>query len=333
MKLRAGIIGLGVGEAHIAAYNAHPQCKVEAICDLSETKLSQMRQKYGIAKATQDADAILSDPEIEIVSIASYDNDHYAQIVKAIQKGKHVFVEKPFCLYAKEARHIRELWKASPEIKISSNLVLRKSPRFLRLKNMVATGLFGDLFYVEGDYHYGRLHKITEGWRGQMDFYSVVYGGGVHMIDLLLWLTGDSILEVTAYGNRIASHGSAFRYNDCVVAILKFQSGIIGKMTVDFGGVQSHFHGLSLHGTKATFVNNLPHGKLFVSRDSNVPAQEVTDTYPGVLKGDLIDSFVNSIIHDSPAVVSTEDAFRAMSVCFAIEESVQNRQSIKVQYI
>ena len=203
--LKIAVIGLGVGQQHIAGYQSHSHCKVVALCDFSDEKLSIARKKYTNCKFVNQADDILDDPEIDVVSIASYDNYHYEQIVKAIDNNKHVFVEKPLCLYEEQARHIRALLKAKPELKLSSNLILRMSPRFRYLRKMIEDGSFGSLFYVEGDYNYGRLNKIIQGWRGKIDFYSVVYGGGVHIVDLLLWLTNDLVVEVDAYGNNISS--------------------------------------------------------------------------------------------------------------------------------
>lgn len=332
-KLKVGIIGLGVGEAHIDGYNSHPDCMVTTVCDLSSDKLAEVHKKYPALRITNNANEILDDPEIGTVSIASYDNYHFEQVMQAIRNGKHIFVEKPICLYEREAQEIRSLLKKRPSVEMSSNFILRKCPRFRRLKEMVRRGELGELFYMEGDYHYGRLEKITNGWRGKLDFYSVVYGGAVHLIDLLLWLTDELVEEVFACGNRIASKGSEFKYNDCVVAILKFRNGIIGKVTADFGGVRPHFHGLSLYGTKATFLNNLPNGKLFRSRDPNVPPQDITDSYPGVRKGDLIYNFVDTILNGSKAEVNAEDAFKAMSVCFAIEESATRSAPVRVRYI
>jgi len=155
----------------------------------------------------------------------------------------------------------------------------------------------------------------------------------VHMVDLLLWLTGDTVEEVTAYGNQIASKGSKFRYNDCVVSLLKFRSGMIGKVTVDFGGVMPHFHSLNLYGTKATFVNDQGPGKLFESRDPKAQPKEILDAYPGVKKGDLLYRFIDSIVNGSEPEVSAEDVFRAMSVCFAIEESAKRQSPVRVHYI
>jgi len=94
-KLRTGIIGLGVGEKHIEAFNAHPNCEVTAVCDFSEEKLSIWRRLCPDAKGTRKAQDILEDPTLDIVSIASFDNYHFEQARSAIQNGKHLFVEKP----------------------------------------------------------------------------------------------------------------------------------------------------------------------------------------------------------------------------------------------
>jgi len=333
MKLKAGIIGLGVGEAHIEGYNAHPDCNVVALCDFADEKLSIAKKKYPDVKITNRVSEVLKDPQIDIVSIASYDNYHCEQILEAVENDKHVFVEKPICLYENEATRIRNLLKAKPQLKMSSNLILRKSPRFQLLKRLVSKGDMGQLFYVEGDYNYGRLHKITEGWRGKLDFYSVVYGGGIHIIDLLLWLTGDDIIEVASYGTDLATKQTNFQYNDMVVCILKFRSGIIGKMAVNFSCVSPHFHALSLYGTKASFINGLEHGMLFESRDPKAGYKKITETYKPAHKGDLIYNFVDSILKQSHEEISQEEIFKSMSVCFAIEKAVLQSSAVPVNYI
>ena len=332
-SIKVGVIGLGVGEKHISGYRNHPDCEVVALCDFSDEKLAMAKSRYPGIRLTLKPDDLLQDPDIEAVSIASYDNYHYQQIVRAIENDKHIFIEKPLCLYASEAVHIRQLLQQKPGLKISSNLILRLSPRFLELKQMITDGDLGQLFYVEGDYNYGRLHKITEGWRGKIDFYSVVYGGAVHLVDLLLWLTGDRVVEVAAYGNTLASRGTDFRYNDIVVSILKFESGLIGKVVSNFGCVAPHFHSLSIYGTKATFVNGPEYATLLESRDPAQKGTKITTPYPGVEKGDLIYSFVESILDRSPAGVTAEDIFKTMSVCFAIEKATHQSDSVMVRYI
>lgn len=331
--IRIGIIGLGVGEAHIAGYEAHPECHVVALCDFAEEKLAMAREKYPGKQCTANANDILDDPSIDVVSIASFDSYHHEQIIRAIENNKHVFVEKPLCIYEHEARDIRKALNARPHLQMSSNLILRKSPRFIELREMILSGVLGQVYSFEGDYNYGRLHKITEGWRGKEEFYSVMYGGGVHIIDLMLWLTQERVVEVSAQGNRICSSGTGFRFNDMVTSVARCESGMTAKISANFGCVFPHFHRLAVYGTQATYINDLPNAKLYTSRDPLVIPRDITTAYPGTHKGDLLYSFIDAIAHKKTPEVHAEDVFASMSVCFAIEKASQQQTTVPVDYI
>jgi predicted dehydrogenase len=326
-RLRAGVIGLGVGEAHARAYAAHPRCDLVALCDLDSARLEATARRFSGARPTSSAEELIDDPAVDLVSIATYDNFHFEQAKMALERGKHVFVEKPLCQFAEQAHELARLVRSRPGLHLSSNLVLRASPRFREVKRLLTEGRLGELYYVQSAYDYGRLHKITEGWRGELDYYSVVLGGGVHVIDLLLWLTGDRVVEVTARGNRIASRGTRFRYDDFVVATLEFESGLLGTITVNFGCTMPHFHELQLFGTSATFVNGLDEG-VFFSAETREP---IDAPYPGVDEGVLIGDFVESILDESEPIVSSESVFQTMAVCFAIEQAATERRAVPVQ--
>lgn len=330
--LRAGIIGLGVGEQHIAGYERHPACRVTALCDFDAERLARARATYTGRRCTPDADEILDDPEIDVVSIASFDNYHHAQVLKAIERGKHVFVEKPLCLHRWEAEEIHAALRARPEVRLSSNLVLRGSPRFRWLKTEIERGTLGRVYYLEGDYAYGRLHKITEGWRGRIDGYSGVHGGGVHVVDLLLWLTGGRVTEVAAVGTDLASRESGFGNFDLVASLLRFEDGAVGKVTVNLGCVHPHFHPLAVYGTTATFVNGLDGGLLYTSSDPSRPPHPVTAAYPGVAKGELLYAFVEAVLCGTALPVPTDQVFATMAVCLAIEEAAHAGGWVPVHY-
>ncbi len=322
--LRAAVVGLGVGEAHARTYAELPDCELVALCDIDEARLAEVAARHPGVRTTRDADALLTDPTVDVVSIASYDDAHFAQVRTALAHGKHVFVEKPLCTRREEADELRALLAERRGQVLSSNLVLRASPRFRRVKELVDAGRLGDLYYVEADYDYGRLHKLTQGWRGDLPHYSVTVGGGVHVVDLLLWLTGRHVVEVTAYGNRIASAGTKFRFDDLRVALLRFDNGMLGKVAANFGSATPHFHAVELFGTEATFVNGPEHGWL-VDRDRR---EEIDAPYPGVGKGELIPAFVDAVLGRGEPVVPAEEVFAALDVCFAIDESAESGRPV-----
>ena len=330
-RLRAGVIGLGVGEQHVEAYEAHPDCEVTALCDFDAERLRDVAGRYPGRRLTTEATELLDDPEIDVVSIASWDNFHHDQIRLAIENGKHVFAEKPLVLHEQHAREIHAALRERPGIQLSTNVPLRRSPRFMALRDRVAAGELGRLYYLEADYEYGRVHKIIDGWRGDLDFYSVVLGGGVHVIDLLLWLTGDRVIEVTAYGNRIATEGTKFGYDDLVAALLRFQSGVVAKVTCNFASVHPHFHSLELWGTEGSFINGLDSAAIW-KRSANGPVETpVHDAYPGVHKGALINEFLDSILGRGASPVASDEVFDALSVCFAIDRSALRSEPVRVE--
>ncbi|MEC9347245.1 MAG: Gfo/Idh/MocA family oxidoreductase [Pseudomonadota bacterium] len=329
--VRAGIVGLGVGERHIGGYRSHPACRVARIADFDAAKRADVATRHPDIPMESDAGAVLDDPEIDIVSIASWDQHHFGQIMRALDNGKHIFVEKPLVLTEEHARAVRAKLRANPHLKISSNLILRRSPRFVRLRREIMEGAFGTVFHIDADYQYGRIHKLLAGWRRDLPGYSLVLGGAVHMIDLVLWLTGDRAVEVTAMGNGMATAGSGFGNFDLVRAVVRFESGMLASIGCNGGLVHPHFHRLEVHGTAATFVNRLESAFVYRDRDPGRRPEVITEAYPGVDKGDLLADFVDAVLHDRDPEVTVDDCFDALAVCFAIERAAHDGRTVAVE--
>lgn len=336
VPLNVGVIGLGVGERLAATFSAIPDCRLVAICDKDADKLAEVGNRFPTAQRFADADALIHCDGIDVIAIASYDDAHSNQIVSALDAGRHVFAEKPLCQSAVELAAIREALKRNPSLRLSSNTLLRNSPRFRDLRNRISGGDMGRLYCIEADYLYGRFHKILDGWRGNIPGYSVMLGGGIHMIDLVLWLCGERPVDVSATGNAIVSEGSKFEGPDCVMALLNFPSGLIAKVGANFGCVHPHYHRLAVWGTKATFENTLAApGRTASIWNTSDPAHEplrLDTAYPGVDKGVLIPSFIDAILGRGPAEVEEDDVFAAVSVCLAIDMARKSGHRTAVAY-
>lgn len=329
-SLRAGVIGLGVGERHILGYEGDSRCEVVSLCDLNRERLQEVGQKHPGKSLTTSPQEILSDPEIDVVSIASFDDAHRDQVISALEHGKHVFVEKPLCLSRPELDDIAEALRKRPELQLSSNFVLRSVPRFAELRRRIKAGDLGQIYYAEGDYDYGRLQKLTHGWRGRIQNYSVVHGGGIHLIDLLLWLTGAVVQEVFAYGNQISTEGSQFAGDDMVVSVLKFTNGQVAKVASNFASVTPHHHNVSIYGTQGTFTQSPVGASYFWSRDRDAAPERLVDAYPGAGRQDMLMSFVRSILDGTSPGVSSEEVFRAMDISLAISESLVSGSPVAI---
>jgi predicted dehydrogenase len=332
--LNAGVIGMGIGEKHAIAYQNHCNTNLTTICDFDNNKSKELNTKFPNVSIENKCQAILENEDINIVSIASYDNFHVSQIIKALESGKHVMSEKPLCLNRSEMLQIYRIHQQNPDSKISSNLVLRTNSRFKKLKKDINEGKFGDVYYLEGDYLWGRKSKLFE-WRADMDYYSIILGAAIHMIDLVMWLIDSRPISVQAIGNDIASKNTNLEFNSFAVVILKFENGIIAKLTGNGGCVHPHFHGLKIFGTKQTAISNLNEAYFLQSSEMNSKQMTIAEPYPEKeAREKIIHSFVDFILDPSrKPLVSHQDVYDVMTVCFAAEEAMNTGKSIIIEYL
>jgi len=330
-RLGVAVIGLGVGEAHAAAYARLEQCELRWLCDLDAARADAVAERLGAGQPSTDAGASIADPAVDVVSIASYDDAHYGQVMAALGGRKHVFVEKPLCRTEDELRDVVATWHAA-RCHLAANLVLRAAPAYCWLKDAVAAGELGEIYAFDGDYLYGRLHKITDGWRADVPEYSVMLGGGVHLIDLMLWVTGQRPASVMGIGNRICSAGTRFRYDDYQAVTFRFPSGLVGRITANFGCAHRHQHVVRVFGTRATFIYDDEGPRLHTSRE---PAATVRPldcaALPGT-KGDLIAPFVGVIVAGCDPRPRAQHEFDVVRVCAAADRAARTEEQVVIEY-
>ena len=112
--VRIAVIGLGYWGPNLVR-NLHelPDAEVAAVCDLSEPALAKIRRRYPAIRQERSLDAILADPSIEAVAIATPVASHHPIARQAIQAGKHVFVEKPLAGSVEGASELVRLGRES----------------------------------------------------------------------------------------------------------------------------------------------------------------------------------------------------------------------------
>lgn len=319
--LKAAVVGLGVGEKHILGFESDPRCSVTMICDINRKILNEVGERYPKKERALDPDDVFNNDDVDVVSIASYDDAHCDQIIKAINANKHVFVEKPLCLSSGELARIRSALSTRPGLLLTSNLILRESHRLKTLKKRIVNGELGNIYYFEGDYDYGRLPKLTSGWRGNIDQYSVFLGGGIHLVDLFLWLVGGQHKEIHGFSSNLCAKGSKFAGADFTVGIVKFSDEVIAKFTSNYGSVTPHHHRLAVYGTKGSFIQSHLGAVYYFDRDKKGAEIVLNDPYPGTMKGDLIPNFVSAILDQSKLIVSTDEVLQCMELALKIDEA------------
>ncbi len=329
-KINIGVIGLGVGLHHLNSYIKNKSCNVIHICDFDSKKLKKIKKNYPYLNLTKNYKDIINDKSIDIVSIASYDNYHFKQIKDCLNNKKHVFVEKPICLLPKELKIIKNLQKKTKCV-ISSNLVLRTTPLFNKVKKEILKKDFEKIYYVESDYLWGRAEKFNQ-WRSGVKNYSIILGAAIHMIDLIIWILDMKPEYVTAYSNNTGSPN--IKFNTFAILLLRFKSGLIVKITGNGPSVHDHFHGLKIFSNNKTLIHDLRKTETLIKKNKKFISKKLNNLYPGKEhRTKIINNFVDHIINrKNKLIIDKKNIYDVMEICFAAEKSIRLNKTIKITY-
>lgn len=331
--LNVAVVGLGVGEHHAVTYARLEACRVLWFYDLDRAKAEAVRKTLGQGSIAEDLDTLLNDERVDVVSVASFDDAHAEQVIGALRQRKHLFVEKPLCRTLDDLAAIKTCWNEAGRPKLESNLILRAAPLYKWVKDAVDRDELGKIYAFDGDYLYGRLHKITDGWRKNVADYSVMTGGGIHLADLMLWLTGQRPCSVTAVGSRISTRSTAFGYDDFVATTYRFESGLVGRITANFGCVHRHQHVVRIFGTEGTFISDDQGARIHRSRDPETGPDRLDLAPVAAHKGDLIPEFIRSIVDGGETGDRVQGNFDLISVCVAADKALATGNEEKIQYV
>src|SRR5271167_812424 len=108
--IRVGVIGYGYWGPNIVRNLASLECThVQAVCDKSASALNRLKRAHPGVQAVENPDEILTSPSIDVVAVVTPVWTHYELAKKALENGKHVFVEKPFTSNSAQAAELIEL--------------------------------------------------------------------------------------------------------------------------------------------------------------------------------------------------------------------------------
>ena len=326
MKIKAAIIGTGIGLKHFEAIEHYKNSNVEVICETNKKRLSFLKKKFPNKIVTNDENHIFKNKKINLVSIASYDHDHYRQIVKSIKTNKNIIVEKPMCLNLSQLKKIYKLLKKKKKINMTSNLVLRVNSLFETLKKRINNK---KIFYIEADYIWGRLKKLF-GWRSNLKEYSLTLGAAIHMIDLVCWLTGLKPQTVSAFGNDKLTKKTRFKKKSLIVMIFKFPQNILVKISANGVAIHDHFHSLKIFSKNETLENTIQ-GPFAHNEKGTI---KIKGKYPDKKnRKKLIYNFLDCLINKNiKPIVTQKEQFDLMSICFAVDKSIKLNKTVKIKY-
>ena len=211
---------------------------------------------------------------------------------------------------------------------ISSNLVLRTHPFFDKIISQ--RNKLNEIYYLEGDYNYGRIEKLTKGWRGKIVDYSVILGGGIHLIDIILKVKSKKIKELFTMSNKIITSKFKKKPNDFAVSLLKFEDNSIAKISSNFSSSTDHHHIFNIYSKKTSYFYNRDRSVQYFKEKDNKPTIEVKYQYDNKVKAQMLNNFLDSILGKKKLLVSEKELFYLMKICLMLVESQKKNKIIKL---
>lgn len=151
-KLKVGIIGTGwIAEAHIENYKLMPDVEIVAGADLVPGKAEAFFKRYGVEGVrcyNSHKEMLDAEPDLDAVSVCTYNRTHAECTIYALNKGVNVLLEKPMCVTLEEAIEIRKAEKASGKV-LSIGFQPRFNPNMQNLKKIVESGALGKIYYIQ----------------------------------------------------------------------------------------------------------------------------------------------------------------------------------------
>ena len=200
-SLKVGVVGTGfIGPAHIEALR-RLGIEVVGIAGSSPERAAPKAEELRLSKVYESFDAMIADPQINVVHITSPNHLHYPQAKAALEAGKHVVCEKPLAMHPQQSAELVKLAKERNLVG-AVNFNIRFYPIVQHARAMVQSGELGDVFIAQGSYLQDWLLLPTDwNWRlepglgGKM---RAVADIGSHWLDLITFITGLRVKAVSA---------------------------------------------------------------------------------------------------------------------------------------
>ena len=199
-SLRVGVIGAGImGADHANTLRRSVRgAEVTAVADVD---LARAEAAAEGSRAYDDAFALIADPAVDAVVIASHDSVHAAQVVAAVRAGKAVLCEKPLAPTLAEGRQVLREIGATGEALLSLGFMRRFDPGYVQLRQAIDDGSIGAPVLV---------HNVSRGVSSAPNATSEfsVTGSAIHECDVVPWLLRSPVVEVSWVAPRRSSQAN-----------------------------------------------------------------------------------------------------------------------------
>ncbi len=292
---------------------------IDAIGSRDEAKAREVARQLGIPRVHGSYEALLADPAIDAVYIPVPNHLHVAWSIKALEAGKHVLVEKPLGLTAREGQDLLDATRRFPRLKVMEAFMYRHHPQWVKTQQLVREGAIGELKSLHAHFSYWNVdpknirNNAAIGGGGMMDI-------GCYCVSFARWLFAAEPKRVVA----MADFDPNFGTDRIASGLLDFGRG---SASFTCATQLSPYQRVNIFGTEGRIEIEIPVNappdkpcRLWHQRGTTTTeiVFEVCDQY--TLQGDV---FARAILDNTPVPTPLEDGVANMRVVEAVLASAR----------
>ncbi|TXK84417.1 Gfo/Idh/MocA family protein [Paenibacillus sp. N3.4] len=350
-KMKIGVIGAGsISDLHFQSYSKQDNADLFAVCDMNQQRAEKKAHQYAIKHVYTDYRELLANPDLDAVSICTWNDSHAEISIAALRAGKHVLVEKPLCKTVEEANRIADAVRETGNI-LQVGFVRRYDTNAQLVKRFIENGDLGELYYAKASC----IRRLGNpgGWFADTERSG---GGplidiGVHVIDLCWYLMGrPKPVSVSGHtynklGNRSNVRNLSFyqaadydaslnSVEDMANALIRFENGASLFVDVSFTlHAKQDETSVKLYGDKGgfelepelVFVTEMNDTILNVSPQTDSKSLNVAEAFNNEIK-----HFLACCQTGNSPISPVEDGITMMKILCGIYESASKGKEINL---
>lgn len=343
--LRVGVLGCGpiAQAAHFESCTKARNAELYAICDVADDLRDRMAATHAPTRAYADYDAMLADPDLEAVVIATSDAFHVPAALRALRAGKHVLCEKPLATGIEEAESLRAEVKASGKV-----LQVGHMKRFdagLQAAKAFIDGPMGQMvalkaWYCDNTHRYAmtdavqplmvtskHARKPSENPKADLDRYYMLAHGS-HLVDTARYFAG----EIVAVDARLLNRAGI----RCWFVDVEFANGTLGHLDLTVAVRMDWHEGFQIYGEQGSILGKTYNPWYYKSSEVDIFHESDGSTHR-VLGADghfyrrQLEGFADTVLTGAPQHgADLEDGIASVRAMVAIAQSARSGKPVKL---
>jgi len=331
--LKCGVIGAGImGKQHLKASAQFPYAEPVAVCDTNEERAKEVAHEFKV-NYYYDYDEMLAKEDMDVIHVTTPDFAHRDPVIRSIQSGRHVLVEKPLATTMDDAKAISEAVRSS-KAKFMVNFSNRWNPPHHSTKKAIMNGELGEIKHA-----YARLSNTTYvptkmlSWSSKSSPTMFLLP---HVIDLVRWFLDSEADTVYAVKTEGVLKAMGINTHDTMTAVIKFKNNAVGCFETSWILPESLpymvDHYLKLIGSKGTIMEDLRDRGLqkYTEKGEYIHSADTIYGYGRGFAYDSIYHFLECVIQDKEPISNINDGLMNTAILCAIMDSSESGGCVKV---